>query len=299
MSPLGKSHSLSLRSHCLAVSFLMALALGLIFPQTAPAAGTWSETGPLATGRFWHTATLLPGGRVLAAGGEGPSGPLTSAEIYNPYTGKWSLTGSIGMARTDHTATLLPDGRVLVAGGYDSPNFLASAEVYDPQNCVRNGSFETASVASGAGLDSGSTAITGWKVGDGGVQYRGDFYAAEGIRSLDLNYLDAGSILTSFSASQGKKYLVTFSLAGNPVGIQGIKTLRVSVGSQSKEFTFDTTGKSVHNMGWISKSWIFKATDVSPILLFRSLTPGTFGPALDKVRVIRIGSVPLSLLLLD
>lgn len=31
--------------------------------------GTWTATGALATERAWHTATLLTGGRVLAAGG--------------------------------------------------------------------------------------------------------------------------------------------------------------------------------------------------------------------------------------
>ena len=35
-----------------------------------PASGTWSATGSLATARELHTATLLPNGKVLVAGGE-------------------------------------------------------------------------------------------------------------------------------------------------------------------------------------------------------------------------------------
>ena len=65
-----------------------------------------------------HTATLLPNGKVLVAGGCGiGSHSLSSAELYDPATGSWSGTGSLGTARSEHTATLLPNGKVLVAGG--------------------------------------------------------------------------------------------------------------------------------------------------------------------------------------
>jgi WD40 repeat protein len=85
----------------------------------------------MATARVAHTATLLPNGKVLVAGGSGISFYLASAELYDPATGTWSTTGSMATARRYHTATLLPNGKVLVTGGYNG-SYLASSELYDP-----------------------------------------------------------------------------------------------------------------------------------------------------------------------
>src|SRR5438034_1381370 len=109
------------------------IALSLTWAWPAPAAVLgWTPSGSMATARELHTATRLPDGRVLVAGGYGGGGSyLASAEIYDPASGTWATTGSMGHKRGSHTATLLPDGRVLVAGGY-GPLVLASAEIYDP-----------------------------------------------------------------------------------------------------------------------------------------------------------------------
>jgi WD40 repeat protein len=98
-----------------------------------PATGTWSITGSLNKARDFHTATLLPNGKVLVAGGEyfGFSNSFGSAELYDPATGTWSITGNLNTPRAFHTATLLPNGRVLIVGG-DNFGALSSAELYDP-----------------------------------------------------------------------------------------------------------------------------------------------------------------------
>src|SRR6266513_2886279 len=91
-------------------------------------------TGSLAMARRGHTATLLPNGKVLVAGGFiGLIGSVRAgAELYDPASGTWSATGNLITGRSGHTATLLPSGKVLLAGGGDGNSILASAELYDP-----------------------------------------------------------------------------------------------------------------------------------------------------------------------
>jgi acyl-CoA reductase-like NAD-dependent aldehyde dehydrogenase len=91
----------------------------------------WAFTGSLNTARHHQTATLLPDGMVLVAGGFGAN-PIGRAELYDPANGTWSFTGSLNVARSFHTATLLSNGLVLVAGGSNTSAVLTSAELYDP-----------------------------------------------------------------------------------------------------------------------------------------------------------------------
>jgi hypothetical protein len=97
-----------------------------------PTTGTWTTTGNLNLGRYNHTATLLPDGMVLVAGGfdANTRDATMSAELYNPSSGTWSTTGSLNTQRYLQTATLLPGGLVLVAdGGNMVDGSLASAEL--------------------------------------------------------------------------------------------------------------------------------------------------------------------------
>ena len=93
--------------------------------------GRWTRTGSLRTPRRNHTATLLPDGTVLVAGGSNGEGWLRSAELYDPASGRWKRVASMATSREHASATLLRDGRVLVAGG-GNPSALLSAELYEP-----------------------------------------------------------------------------------------------------------------------------------------------------------------------
>ncbi len=121
--PRGGSRALGVRA---AFGFAI-LALSMALPRPAAAAVTWIATGPLATVRYGHTATLLPNGKVLVAGGYN-GGALKSSELYDPVARTWSpTTGSLSVGRWNHTATLLNTGKVLVAGGGPT-----QCELYDP-----------------------------------------------------------------------------------------------------------------------------------------------------------------------
>jgi large repetitive protein len=98
-----------------------------------PAAGTFTATGSMTVARYWHSATLLPNGSVLIAGGGNGTAPLASAELYDPASATFAATAAMATARYLQTATRLADGGVLIAGGYaDGVGSLASAELYDP-----------------------------------------------------------------------------------------------------------------------------------------------------------------------
>ena len=98
-----------------------------------PATGTWSVTGSMRKGRSGlngagASATLLPDGQVLIAGGEDANfNLLSSAELYNPATGKFTPTGSMTTGRVGQSATLLNNGQVLIAGGGGT-----ATELYNP-----------------------------------------------------------------------------------------------------------------------------------------------------------------------
>jgi len=99
-------------------------------PIHAPA--KFTSVGNMITARANHTATLLPSGKVLIAGGSDGMQPLANAELYDPALKTFTATGRMAKARMAHTATLLLDGRVLIAGGRDGTQQVTSAELYDP-----------------------------------------------------------------------------------------------------------------------------------------------------------------------
>jgi N-acetylneuraminic acid mutarotase len=171
-----------------------------------PSTGIWTATGSLSTTLAFHTATLLPNGKVLVAGGDHPvstsngggSVSLDSAEIYDPSTGTWTATGSLVTAREFHTATLLPNGQVLVAGGVNYPTLvtLDSAELYDPST----GSWtSTGSLATGRLLHTATLLPSGNVLVSGGSNAAGELASSELFNPETGNWSPTGSLVQARS----------------------------------------------------------------------------------------------------
>lgn len=83
-----------------------------------------SKKNTLKRGRIFHTASLLPDGRVLIIGGQGrisksDLGALSTIEIFDPVTRTVSTSNtSLNVPRLLHTATTLQNGNILIVGGF-------------------------------------------------------------------------------------------------------------------------------------------------------------------------------------
>lgn len=114
---------------------IVLAAFVLAINTVAPAAsGTWTLAASVRTPRDGHTATLLPNGNLVVAGGENNNQALSSSEVYSPMTGAWTVSGNLNVARSNADALLLASGSVLVAGGCVSNCLGAtthSAELYN------------------------------------------------------------------------------------------------------------------------------------------------------------------------
>lgn len=97
-----------------------------------PTDAVYQLPGKLHISRSVHSATLLPDGTVLIAGGMTNGEQfLDSAEIFDPSTNTFYPTGSLTVPRSTHAAILLHTGKVLVMGGYGQGR-LSSTDLYDP-----------------------------------------------------------------------------------------------------------------------------------------------------------------------
>lgn len=174
----------------------------------------------------------------------------------------------------------------------------ANAPLYTGPNLLTNGSFEDGPEPDAGGpgftpMEAGTDQIPGWKITRGSVDYIGPYWQhADGRRSIDLNGNEPGAIAQTFATTPGKKYRLTFSMAGNNCGGDTTpKTMTVIAAGNQTEFSFDVTSRSYTDMGWQTKTWEFTATEAQTTLEFTSTTDATpaCGPALDRVVVVEVG----------
>lgn len=103
--------------------------------KLGPTTNGWATIPGLSVLRRYHTASALPDGRVVIAGGGNLSDQSTSAvEVFDTVAGTM-VPGRQVMtaARYWHTATVLSDGQLLVTGGIGTGGAtLNSVELYTP-----------------------------------------------------------------------------------------------------------------------------------------------------------------------
>jgi choice-of-anchor C domain-containing protein len=152
-----------------------------------------------------------------------------------------------------------------------------------------DGSFESPVVAPHTFVRiSVGGSLGAWTVTKGDVDLSGAGFwqTADGAQSLDLDGGKAGAVSQTFATSPLFAYEVSFALAGNPVDLPLVKTGQVLVnGRVVQNFSFDVTGKTEANMGYVHREFAFQATGNSTTLEFASTTGTGFGPVIDDVQV--------------
>jgi hypothetical protein len=113
--------------------------------------------------------------------------------------------------------------------------------------------------------------------------------------SVDLDGLTPGGVAQTIATTAGQQYLLTFSLSGNPDGINttpgsgsDTKTVDVVVGVHGTDYSFVTNigGQSHSSMNYVEESLLFTASGPTTLLSFNSfLTPGDFGAVIGGVSV--------------
>ncbi|MER5641287.1 choice-of-anchor C family protein [Kitasatospora sp. NPDC002227] len=181
------------------------------------------------------------------------------------------------------TVALLGTAGAVPAGAVSQPHAVTAPSSFG------DGSFETplATAYGFTTLEVGRD-IGPWRVTHGTVDLIGAGFwaAADGDQSVDLSGYQAGAVTQTFATRPGARYLVNYALAGNPAGAPTVKTGLVRVnGLDVQDFSFDTTGKTVTDMGYSTQGFEFVASYPQTVLSFVSTTPTGYGPVLDGVTV--------------
>src|SRR5215475_509400 len=106
-----------------------------VIPAVAPtrSVGTVHSASSMLDPRSGHSATLLPDGTVLIAGGMRRNQDFyRSAEIFDPSSNSFRRVGDMSLARVGPVAVLLTSGKVLILGGWVGHDTTDEVEEYDP-----------------------------------------------------------------------------------------------------------------------------------------------------------------------
>ena len=201
--------------------------------------GQVTPTGNLSVRRFSQTATLLPNGKVLIAGGMERNGKYdASAELYDPRTGTFTAIANMSSPREGHAAVLLRNGMVLIAGGSSGPDGnVATAELYDPAT----GTFHPTGKMAGPRAHTAAVLLNDGKVlligGDGA-------HEDERLSSAEIYDPATGRFSTTGSMSTARHKLAAVLLSDGRVLVVGGSDNRDSRGQYASAELYDpATGR--------------------------------------------------------
>lgn len=238
-----------------------------------PRLNTWTNvpTGFFAGPRVNHTATLLPNGKVLIAGGQtdAAGNVLTSCALYEPSAAPFGLGsfspcgagGAMQMGRAAHTATLLHNGRVFVVGGYRGPGsgFAPTTELYD---------FNTDTWLSGPAV-SARAYHTAVQMGNQRVLISGGFNRVnllenQGILSTNEIYDPNSNSIVGGTAPMAERRMMHTAV----LGADGVVSLYGGLGNFTTSFvTGEQTmqDNSILRLNAVAGTWLNATVDNAPV----------------------------------
>lgn len=241
-----------------------------------PATEVWQETGIMHAARSGHTATLLPDGTVLVAGGGAASDP--SAETYDPATGTWAITGAMMTNRSAHTAVRLRTGSVFVSGGFPS-SAMESSELYNPTS----GAWMPAAAMATPRAGHTATLLT-----DGSVLVAGGQLAISGVASTERYDPDTNQWRSSGDLAVARGHHEAALLPNGDVLIAGgTDWLSMLVTHQGSERYLAAENRWINAPPMrVPRAWFgMTALPDGTILAAGGATADRFGPPPDGVKV--------------
>lgn len=157
---------------------------------------------------------------------------------------------------------------------------VAQASLEDPPAGSESLIFGTGSTFGAWLVESGNVELKSWM----------NWQPAHYRQSLDMHGDTAGTIGRDIATQPGQAYTVSFARAAHPVCATAVTTMSAFFGAESLgTFSFDSTGRTLQDMGWRYEAVAVTATAATTRVRFASTTPGGCGPALDDVAVSPTG----------
>ncbi len=196
-----------------------------------PATGTYQQLqgqSTLSHARAFHTATLLPNGQVLIAGGvtdiSGTKQTLPLLQLFDPSTDTFlpPIQSQLNASRAGHTETLLDgEGHVLLSGGFSvdaagKTSTVGSVEVFErssskvvySQNLNKPRAFHTATKVALGGDQREGVVLIGGEAGDQAVDTAEIFYISPaGFDSTPIKLPSGGRTRHAVAWVPGQGYL--------------------------------------------------------------------------------------------